>query len=226
MNSLWIDNLEKINSSGKLENNINTDVCIIGAGIAGITTAYYLTKKGFKTVVIERNEIGHGVTGHTTAKITSQHNLIYHYLSKQYGIEFAKKYFEANEKAIKNIEEIIKENNIDCNFERKDNCIYTINEENVGKIEEKAESLKHININAEKVENSGAIIDIDGTKVGVYKNEEGKIYYIKPVRTHLGCILEWNDADKTWDCPCHGSRYDKYGKNIYNPAIKDLEITK
>ena len=72
--------------------------------------------------------------------------------------------------------------------------------------------------------NSGAIIDLDGTKVGVYKNEEGKAYYIKPVCTHLGCILEWNDADKTWDCPCHGSRYDRFGKNIYVPGIKNLDV--
>ena len=151
MNSLWIDELGKINSSGELESDINADICIIGAGISGITTAYYLTKKGFKTVVIERNEIGHGVTGHTTAKITSQHSLIYHYLSKQYGVEFAKKYFEANEKAINNIEEIIRENNISCDFERKDNYIYTINEKNIEKIEEEAESLKCININAEVV---------------------------------------------------------------------------
>ena len=54
MNSLWIDELGEINSSGELENDTNADICIIGAGISGITTAYYLTKKGFKTVVIER----------------------------------------------------------------------------------------------------------------------------------------------------------------------------
>ena len=403
MNSLWIDEIEKINSNGELSEDTSANVCIIGAGISGITLSYYLTKKGYKTIVIERNEIGHGVTGHTTAKITSQHSLIYHYLSNQYGIKFAKKYFEANEEAIKNIEEIVRENNIDCDFERKDNYIYTINEENVEKIDEEVESLKYININAEKVEKSdlpfkiqkgvvfknqaqfnplkylagltkyildkggriytnslctdikrrdeeyevyanghkvyakyvvlasqypflkvpgfyfakmyqsssyvigiktkeklpkdmylsidepnfsfrtagdilliggasiyeeifkstrfkpitnkdemknmlvdstkslvldrikaenietddikpgsGAVVDLEGSKVGVYKDEDGKPHFIKPVCTHLGCILEWNDADKTWDCPCHGSRYDKYGKNIYGPATKNL----
>ena len=399
MNSLWIDEIEKINSNGELSEDTSANVCIIGAGISGITLSYYLTKKGYKTIVIERNEIGHGVTGHTTAKITSQHSLIYHYLSNQYGIKFAKKYFEANEEAIKNIEEIVRENNIDCDFERKNNYIYTINEENVEKIDEEAESLKYININAEKVEKSdlpfkiqkgvvfknqaqfnplkylagltryilkqggriytnslctdikrkdeeyevyanghkvyakyvvlasqypflkipgfyfakmyqassyvigiktkeklpkdmylsidepnfsfrksgdilliiyeeifkstrfkpitnkdemknmlvdstkslvldrikaenietddikpgsGAVVDLEGSKVGVYKDEDGKPHFIKPVCTHLGCILEWNDADKTWDCPCHGSRYDKYGKNIYGPATKNL----
>ena len=133
MNSVWIESIDKIKSNGELAEDTSADVCIIGAGISGITTAYYLTKRGYKVIVIEKDEIGHGVTGHTTAKITSQHNLIYHYLSKQYGIKFAKKYYEANEEAIKNIEDIIRENNIDCDFERKDNYIYTINEENIEK---------------------------------------------------------------------------------------------
>ena len=169
MNSLWIDEIEKINSNGELSEDTSANVCIIGAGISGITLSYYLTKKGYKTIVIERNEIGHGVTGHTTAKITSQHSLIYHYLSNQYGIKFAKKYFEANEEAIKNIEEIVRENNIDCDFERKNNYIYTINEENVEKIDEEAESLKYININAEKVEKSDLPFKIQ--KGVVFKNQ-------------------------------------------------------
>ena len=70
---------------------------------------------------------------------------------------------------------------------------------------------------------TGQILEIDGEKVGVYKDIEGKVFAIKPVCTHLGCILNWNNADKTWDCPCHGSRFDYTGKNINNPAIKNLE---
>ena len=70
---------------------------------------------------------------------------------------------------------------------------------------------------------SGQIVELNGEKVGLYKDIEGKMFGVKPVCTHLGCILNWNDADKTWDCPCHGSRFDYTGKNIYNPALKDLE---
>lgn len=69
----------------------------------------------------------------------------------------------------------------------------------------------------------GKIIKIDNEKVGVYKDKEGNIYAIKPYCTHLGCELSWNNLDKTWDCPCHGSRFNYEGKNIYGPAIKDLK---
>ena len=68
----------------------------------------------------------------------------------------------------------------------------------------------------------GKIVEIDGKKVGIYKNEQGKIYKINPVCKHLGCELVWNNLDKTWDCPCHGSRYDYKGKLIYGPSVKDL----
>lgn len=69
----------------------------------------------------------------------------------------------------------------------------------------------------------GAIIEIDDKKVGVYRNEKGEIFAIKPVCSHLGCELSWNNLEKTWDCPCHGSRFTYDGKSIYEPSIKALE---
>ena len=71
--------------------------------------------------------------------------------------------------------------------------------------------------------NTGGIVEINGSKVGIFKDSRGKIFAVKPVCTHLGCLLSWNDVDKTWDCPCHGSRFDFKGKNLYDPAIKNLE---
>ena len=61
-------------------------------------------------------------------------------------------------------------------------------------------------------------------KYGIYRDENNRIYAIKPVCTHLGCELSWNNLEKTWDCPCHGSRFDYTGKWLYDPAIEDLEI--
>lgn len=69
----------------------------------------------------------------------------------------------------------------------------------------------------------GSIIEVDNQKVGVYKDNKGNIHAIKPYCTHLGCELSWNNLDKTWDCPCHGSRFNYEGKNLYEPALKDLE---
>lgn len=72
-------------------------------------------------------------------------------------------------------------------------------------------------------QNEGKIVEVEGKKVGVYRDEKGEIYVVKPYCTHLGCELSWNNLDKTWDCPCHGSRFTYEGKAIYDPSIKDLE---
>lgn len=71
--------------------------------------------------------------------------------------------------------------------------------------------------------NEGKIIEVDNKKVGVYRDCDGNIYAVKPYCTHLGCELSWNNLDKTWDCPCHGSKFSYEGKNLYDPAIKDLK---
>ncbi|RJQ53692.1 MAG: FAD-dependent oxidoreductase [Actinobacteria bacterium] len=68
----------------------------------------------------------------------------------------------------------------------------------------------------------GEVIEKGGRRMAVYKDAEGGITTISPVCTHLGCVVNWNAAEKTWDCPCHGSRYDAYGKVIQGPAVKDL----
>ena len=75
-----------------IEKEIETEVCIIGAGIAGIVTAYELTKQGKKVVLVDKGRCTMGVTANTTAKITSQHGLFYKYLIETFGIEDAKKY--------------------------------------------------------------------------------------------------------------------------------------
>ena len=70
---------------------------------------------------------------------------------------------------------------------------------------------------------NGGILRVNGISVGIYKDKNGNIFAVNPTCTHLGCLLTWNNVDKTWDCPCHGSRFDYKGKNLYDPAFKDLE---
>jgi Rieske Fe-S protein len=69
----------------------------------------------------------------------------------------------------------------------------------------------------------GGIVDFDGKRIAAYKDEAGKVYSFSPVCRHLGCIVGWNGTEKTWDCPCHGSRYKYDGTVIHGPAAKDLE---
>ena len=101
------------------------DVIVIGAGMAGILTAYYLKKSGKRVLVLEANEVASGQTGRTTAKITSQHDLKYRKLIKQIGVRKARLYAEANEKAIDEYEKLIREENIDCQFKRLSAHLYT-----------------------------------------------------------------------------------------------------
>lgn len=493
MKSLWIETTKDELNLKPLENDEETEVCVIGAGLFGLTTAYYLTQQGKKVTVIEKGEIGEKVSGNTTGKITSQHGLFYNHLVSDYGKEYARKYLEANEKAISNIKSITEREQIECEFCMQNAYVYTTREDEVLEIEKEVETVKELGkdakfvtkiaipkakgaiefknqaqfhprkymiglcksilkqnkiynyttaidvkkeeenykiytdkgniaakyvviathypiINApgfyfakmyqstsyliavetenkipdgmyisakepiysfrkamyngkeillvggsehktgkpipdnsnyenlekkakelypdckvlfrwntrdcisldkipyigefsnimkniyvgtgfkkwgmtlsnvaanivtdkilgkeneyeeifdstrlkpiknrwemknmleetvnsialnkfkikpaslESIENdNGAIVEIDGDNVGVYKDKNGEIYAVKPYCAHLGCLLSWNNLDKTWDCPCHGSRFDFRGKDIYEPAIRDLE---
>lgn len=499
MSSLWIETTKDDLKLNELNKNEETDICVIGAGLFGLTTAYYLSKFGKKVTVIEKGKIGEKVSGNTTGKITSQHGLFYDHLISDYGEDFARKYLEANEKAIENIKKIISKEEINCDFEEKDAYVYTTKQDEIQNIEKEVEAVKKIGKEAEfvteiknfpfkikgaikfknqsqfhvrkymiglcksilaqnnkiyenttaieveksldgyivhtdkgeisaneivlathfpilnfpgfyftkmyqntsyliaietnqktpegmfigaeephysfrtakyngkdilliggsehktgeavatnekykeledfakkyyqecnvlfkwntrdcisldkipyigefstfmkkvyvgtgfkkwgmtssnvaacivtdkilgkeneyeeifnskrikpiknrwemknmiqntvnnlvfdkfriepfgidQIENdNGAIIEKDNEILGVYKDISGKIYAVKPICSHLGCLLSWNNTDKTWDCPCHGSRFDYMGKNIYEPAIKGLEVVK
>lgn len=497
MNSLWLSEKHSLapNFFTQEKQDFSTDVCIIGGGIFGLTSAYYLTKKGLSVTVLEKDTIGSKATGHTTAKITSQHGLFYDYLLHSFGEKFSKDYFTANETAIENIEKIIQEEKISCDFQRQNHYVYTTQKKNLSKVKKEIDALNTLGYPCELVtktglpfeiegaicfknqaqfhpikylfglcnfilnhggkivehttvldvkneedscitftndfnlsskyvifashypfvnmpgfyflkmyqstsyliaidpqktlfhgmyiscddpvfsfrtasyqgkellligggehktgqppsyqntygllekeakkyypncevlyrwntrdcvsldklpyigsysstmpnifvatgfkkwgmtlsnvasqiivnkicketnpyaylfdpsrlkpiknrdemknmlvqstnslllnklrptnmefdniaNNSGSIIEINHQKVGIYKSPEGKLYAVKPICTHLGCLLSWNDVDKTWDCPCHGSRFRYDGKNLYDPAFKDLE---
>ena len=96
MKSLWVETTKDEIQLKPLENDEETEVCVIGAGLFGLTTAYYLTQQGKKVIVLEKGDIGEKVSGNTTGKITSQHGLFYAHLIDDYGKEYAQKYLEAN----------------------------------------------------------------------------------------------------------------------------------
>jgi glycine/D-amino acid oxidase-like deaminating enzyme/nitrite reductase/ring-hydroxylating ferredoxin subunit len=73
--------------------------------------------------------------------------------------------------------------------------------------------------------NEGAIMRKGLSKVAVFRDEDGALHECSAVCTHLGCVVQWNRGEKSWDCPCHGSRFDTDGNVLNGPAIKSLEKT-
>ncbi len=109
----------------ELPGNISTDIAIIGGGLAGILTAHFLEQSGRQCIVLEADRIGSGQTGHTTAKVTSQHGPIYQKLIKCAGKKQAEQYAKINQEAIKRYKILIDKYKIDCGWEECPACLYT-----------------------------------------------------------------------------------------------------
>lgn len=188
--SIWLEksnnnenNLEKNKKETIKQEEENTkeikeevDICIIGAGITGITCGYELSKLGYTVSIIEKNEIGSGTTGRTTGKITSQHDSFYNYLEESFSIDTAKKYLEANEKAINKIENRIKNENIECDFERLNSYIYTTKKEEINLLEKEFKTLEKLKYKCEYITDLDLPFKIAG---GICSKNQAQFHPIK-----------------------------------------------
>lgn len=68
----------------------------------------------------------------------------------------------------------------------------------------------------------GRIVNCDGSRLAAFRDDQGKLTLLSPVCTHMGCIVHWNASERTWDCPCHGSRFQATGEVMTGPATHDL----
>lgn len=149
--SFWIDSTPST-SYPSLVGDTNVDVAILGGGMTGITSAYLLAQGGLKTVVLEAERILLGTTGHTTGKLTVQHNLIYHKLIRQIGEEKAKLYAEANGSAIEFVREIIAKEDIKCDFSGQSAYLYTEKGRYLKVLEKELEAACKLGIKAQLVD--------------------------------------------------------------------------
>ena len=67
------------------------------------------------------------------------------------------------------------------------------------------------------------MVRTESGRVGVYRDDSGALYGVDPVCTHLGCLVSWNSAERSWDCPCHGSRFSPTGEVLHAPAVERLK---
>lgn len=189
MNSLWLS--EDINNKNYkyLDKDIFTDVCIIGAGIFGLTCGYYLSKSGLRVTIVDKSDVARKTTGHTTAKITSQHGLFYTYLIDTFGEQFAKDYLFANEEAIENIKNLIDTEHIKCDFETQSSFVYTTSESDVNKIKKEVDCVNSIGFPANFVTKVGLPFEIAGA---IQFKNQAQFNPIKYTNALCDCILKNN----------------------------------
>lgn len=147
INSVWSDTVS-IPKKRSMSQDTQTDVLIIGGGMAGILCAYQLQQAGVSYTLVEADTLCSGITKNTTAKITSQHGLIYGQLIRRFGVEGAQMYLRANEDALDTYRDLCAD--IACDFEEKDAFVYALNDRE--KIEKELSALEKLGYPAEFAE--------------------------------------------------------------------------
>lgn len=190
MKSVWSDSCE-FKDRDTLYRDIEIDIVVIGAGLSGILTAYMLKKSGRDVVLIDSGKTAGGNTKNTTAKITSQHNLIYSKLISEFGEDKARQYALANEAAIKKYKEIIEENKIDCDFEEKSAYVYSLDK--TDKIKEEVQAAKKLGISAEFVEETNLPFKVFGAVKFNNQAQFNPLKFLKDISEEL-IIYEYTRA--------------------------------
>ena len=143
--SLWLKGI-KDKSLEQLKKNLETDILIIGGGITGITTAYFLKDSNIKITLVEQNKIATGQSSKTTGKLTYLQGLLLNKIENIYDKETVKNYINSQKEAMEIVKDIIIENNIKCDFESNNSFIFTDKISNIKKIQQTEKILKFCKI--------------------------------------------------------------------------------
>ena len=158
--SFWIDSTAET-SFPKMQ-NVTVDVAIVGAGITGITAAYLLKKAGKTVALVEGQKIANSASGHTTAKVTSLHQLIYATLIDRHGEDKARLYGESNQAGVEFVASTVEAEGIDCDFQRNDTYSFAEDEKNLDKIQKEYDAAVKLGLPAEFVTETTLPFDIAG----------------------------------------------------------------
>jgi glycine/D-amino acid oxidase-like deaminating enzyme/nitrite reductase/ring-hydroxylating ferredoxin subunit len=162
--SIWMASSEEIPSDGKVTEDVNADVVIVGAGIAGMTTAYLLAREGKRVVVLDDGPIGGGMTSRTTAHLVNALDDRFYELERLHGEKGAHLAAESHSAAIDRIEKIVEEENIDCEFERLDGYLFAPPNESKDQLEDELKALHRAGLTGVEMVERAPIKDFDTGK--------------------------------------------------------------
>ena len=191
--SFWLETAILPTFKG-IQQDIHVHIVIVGAGITGITLAYLLTQQGVKVALLDAGKITNGTTGHTTAKITAQHDLIYDQLIRTFGEEIARSYYDANSEALQFIKKTVNEHQIDCDFSEQDAFIFTNSDEQMSKLKAEINAYEKLKIDGEYLHQIPLNIE---TKAAIKMAKQAQFHPIKYLHQlvryivgHGGVLLE------------------------------------
>ena len=187
----------------RLSGDLEVDVAIIGGGIVGVTAARLLKDRGLKVALVEARRVGEEVTGKSTAKITSQHNIAYTIIERKFGEEGAKTYADANQAGLGKIVELADRHRISCNLERKPAFTYTMEESLAAKIEAEVELARRLGLPASLTRDTGLPFDVAAAMRWDDQAQFHPVRYVKGLAATLpgdGChvfersrVVDWSN---------------------------------
>ena len=160
--SYWIDTAPPGTPHPSLAADLTVDVAVVGAGIAGLSTAWELARRGRSVAVLEADRVATGVTGHTTAKLSALHTLVYARLRRTRGTDAAKLYGRSQTEAIQHASALVKELGIDCDWEDTEAYTYAQDPESAGELRAEAEAAREAGLPAEYVTETGLPFPVAG----------------------------------------------------------------
>jgi len=149
--SPWLDDTPAGPTRPALNRDLDVDVCVIGGGITGLTSALLLSEAGQSVAVLEMDRLGAGVTGYTTAKVSALQSTVYDELQSKFGAEGARIYAEANSAAVGLVEKIAAEHAADCDFRRKPAYTYTRDAQQVPQLEKEVAAARQAGLDVQLV---------------------------------------------------------------------------
>ena len=185
-----------------LSGEIHADVAIIGGGIVGVTTARMLADRGFSVALVEARRIGEEVTGKSTAKITSQHNIAYTSIARSFGEDGARLYGEANQAGLATIRALADRHGISCNLETRPAFTYTNDEAEIETIEREAALARRLGLPASLTADTGLPF---GVRAAMRWDDQAQFHpvrYVKGLAETVpgdGCAVFENSRVIDWD---------------------------